>query len=1027
MNITDIFIRRPVLASVVSLIILVLGLRSLFALPILQWPQMEAASITVSTAYYGANPEVIAGFITTPLEASIAQAQGIDYMTSNSTTGDSEITVHLRLNYDANRALTEISSKVNAVINQLPREAEQPRLAIQNEAGATAAMYIVFSSDQIQSIQLSDYLARTVVPKLQSVPGVQAARLSGARMLALRAWLDPRKLAAVNLTAADVATAIGNNNFISAVGATKGQMITVNLTAGTDLHSLDEFRQLVIKRKGDALVRLSDVATVSFGAENYDLTAIYSGKPSAAVLIEAAPDANLLDVTKRVRALWPSIIQELPAGIKGVIDFDASVFVSSAVHEVVKTLIEALIIVTLVIYLFTGSLRSVVIPALAMPLSLIGAFAIMLTLGYSINLLTLLALVLAIGLVVDDAIIIVENIDRHIKEGMSPMQAALAGARELTGPIIAISVVLIAVYVPVGFQGGITGKLFTEFAFTLAGAVAVSAIIALTLSPVMCARLFKGAQQEGRLAKQIDHNLDVTRGIYQKILRVVLDSWPIAVAFGVIIIGLIFVLAKFSQRELAPAEDMGLFIAITTGPADATSQQMAMYGKQVREAAAKIPEINKSFVQFDGFGNVTNRSFAPMTLLPWDERKHTSTEISQQLQPYFDQIAGAQIVVFLPPSLPGGSSGLPLNFVIKTTEPFNNLYTVSENLLKKAKETGIFFYVANELRYDKPQTRIIIDRDKAATLGITMRDIGNALSSMLGGGYVNYFSMEGRAYKVIPQVEQSDRLNPDMLKNYFIRTASGASIPASTIISFQDETVPQAIAHFQQLNSATIGGVTSLPLGDALERMRQLAAEVLPQGYQIDYGGQSRQTMQESNNFATTLAFAILVIFLVLAAQFESFRDPLIVMISVPMAIFGAMVFIFLGVATFNIYTQVGLITLVGLIAKHGILIVQYANEEQRRGRNKLEAIEIAAGIRLRPILMTTAAMVLGAVPLILSSGAGAASRNDMGMVIATGISIGTLFTLFIVPAMYVFLAADHAQQQAQHDAEKIEALPGQH
>ena len=620
MNITDIFIRRPVLASVVSLVILVLGLRSLFALPILKFPYMQSAAVTVSTAYYGANPDVIAGFITTPLEASIAQAQGIDYITSNSTAGASEIKVFLRLNYDANRALTEISSKVNSVINQLPPEAQQPRMAITNEASGTAAMYIVFWTDQIESVQLSDLLSRAVLPKLQTVPGVLGAHLSGARTLALRAWLDPRKLAAVNLTASDVATAIGNNNYISAVGATKGQMITVNLTAGTDLHSVEEFRNLVIKRKGDTLVRLSDVANVSFGAENYNINAVFAGKQSTAIMIEAAPDANLLDVCQRVRDIWPTILHELPAGITGRIDFDASVYVNKAVGEVTKTLAEALVIVTIVIFLFTGSVRSVIIPALAMPLSLIGAFAIMLALGYSLNLLTLLALVLAIGLVVDDAIIIVENIDRHMKEGMSPMQAALAGARELTGPIIAISVVLIAVYVPIGFQGGLTGKLFTEFAFTLAGAVAVSAVIALTLSPVMCARLFKSGQQEGRLAQQIDHNLEVTRTIYQNILRVVLDSWPIAVAFGAIVICLIFVLAKFSQRELAPVEDEGLFIGIVTGAPDATPQQMSIYDKQIADIATKFPEIN-NFLQFEGFGNVTNRSFSPMTLKPWDDRE----------------------------------------------------------------------------------------------------------------------------------------------------------------------------------------------------------------------------------------------------------------------------------------------------------------------------------------------------------------------------------------------------------------------
>lgn len=1026
MNITDIFIRRPVLASVVSLTILVLGLRSLFDLPILQFPHMQTAAVTVSTTYYGADPEVIAGFITTPLEASIAQAQGIDYITSTSHTGYSEITVNLRLNYDGNRALTEISSKVNAVINQLPPEAQQPRLAIANNAAATAAMFINFYSDQMEANQLSDYLVRAVQPKLQSVPGVQAATISGARLLALRAWLDPRKLAAVDLTAADVSTAIGNNNYISAVGTTKGQMVTVNLTAGTDLHSVEEFRNLVVKRKGDAFVRLGDVATVSLGAEGYDVNAIFDGKPSVSIMIEAAPEANLLDVTKRVREAWPSIIEQLPAGIRGAIDYDATVYVSSAINEVTKTLVEALVIVTVVIFLFTGTLRSVIIPALAMPLSLIGAFGIMLALGYSINLLTLLALVLAIGLVVDDAIIVVENIDRHMKEGMTPMQAALAGARELTGPIIAISIVLIAVYIPIGFQGGLTGKLFTEFAFTLAGAVAVSAVIALTLSPMMCAHLFKGGQQEGRLAQKIDHNLEAARTIYQKMLHVVLDSWPIAVTFGIIIIGLIFVLAKFSQSELAPTEDQGMILGISTGPTNAAPAQMALYSKQVRDIVATLPEF-EHVIQFDGFGAVLNRSFSPMMMKPWSEREREAPEIAKELQTKFDKIAGAQVVAFLPPSLPGSGGGLPFAFVIKTTDPFHNLNEVTQGLIKKAQESGIFYFISTDLKYDKPQTRVVVDRDKAATLGISMRDIGGALGSMLGGGYVNYFSMEGRAYKVIPQVEQVDRLNPDALKNYYIRTASGATIPAATIISLETKTVPDSITHFQQLNAATISGVTSVPLGDALQRMREIAAEVLPQGYQIDYGGQSRQTLQESNNFVTTLAFAILIIYLVLAAQFESFRDPLIVMVSVPMAIFGAMIFIFLGVATLNIYTQVGLITLIGLIAKHGILIVQYANEEQRRGKSKREAIAAAAGTRLRPILMTTAAMVLGAVPLIFSSGAGAMSRNNMGMIIATGVAIGTLFTLYIVPAMYMFLAQDHAKQQARHNAQKIEPLPGRH
>ncbi|HEY3699483.1 MAG TPA: efflux RND transporter permease subunit [Spongiibacteraceae bacterium] len=1026
MNVTDIFIRRPVLASVVSLVILVLGLRALFALPVLQFPQTQSAAITVTTAYYGANPDVIAGFITTPLEASIAQAQGIDYMTSSSTNGASTITVNLRLNYDANRALTEISAKVNAVINQLPPEAQQPRIAIANNSGATAAMFINFIAADLEPNQLSDYLIRVVQPKLQTVPGVQNASVGGARLFALRAWLDPRKLAAMNLTAADITNALANNNYLSAVGATKGQMISVNLTAATDLHTVEEFRKLIVKRKGDALVRLEDVATVSLGAESYDINAVFDNKKSVAIMIEAAPDANLLEVTQHIRKIWPSIIEQLPAGMEGTIDYDATVYVRSAINEVIKTLIEALVIVTIVIFLFTGTARSVIIPALAMPLSLIGAFAIMLTLGYSINLLTLLALVLAIGLVVDDAIIVVENVDRHMKEGMTPMQAALAGARELTGPIIAISIVLIAVYIPIGFQGGLTGKLFTEFAFTLAGAVGVSAVIALTLSPMMCARMFKVAQHEGKLARMIDANLDFSRKMYQFFLRFILDSWPIAVTFGFIVIGLIFVLGKFSQNELAPTEDQGLIVNITTGPPNTTPQQMEMYSKQVYQIVAQVPELDHT-VQFDGFGGVLNRGFAPMIMKPWSQRARKTPEISQELQKKFDGVAGARIAAFLPPSLPGGGSGLPFAFVIKTTEPFANLNEVADALVKKAQESGMFYFIDNDLKYDKPQTSVIIDREKAALLGLNMRDVGTALGSMLGGGYVNYFSMAGRSYKVIPQVLQADRLNPDQLKNYFIRTQNGSTVPASTIISLKSETVPEAINHFQQLNSATISGITGVALGDALKRMREIAVDVLPTGYEIDYAGQSRQNIQESNNFASTLAFAILIIFLVLAAQFESFRDPLIVMASVPMAIFGAMVFIFLGVATFNIYTQVGLITLIGLIAKHGILIVQYANEEQRRGKDKRAAIEAAAGTRLRPILMTTSAMVLGAVPLVFSSGAGAVSRNNMGIIIATGISIGTLFTLFIVPAMYLFLAQDHAKQRAEQAELGLERLPGQH
>jgi multidrug efflux pump len=1019
-NVTDVFIRRPVLACVVSLVILVLGLRAAQDLPIRQFPKSEFATVTVTTAYYGANPDVVAGFITAPLEKAIAQAQGIDYLSSNSTTGLSTIKATLRLNYDSNAALTEINTKVSSVLNQLPPEAQQPTLML--STGQTQAqMYLNFSSDVMEPNQITDYLIRVVQPRLQTVPGVQEAQILAGRQFALRAWLDPQRLAAHGLTAADVRTKLAENNFISAIGTTKGQDVRVSLTAGTDLHSVEEFRNLVVKRAGDQLVRLQDVGNVMLGAENYDLTGSFDGRKAIAIAIFVAPDANLLEVTKAVREIFPDIQSQLPSVLKGLIVFDATMFVDSSIREVIKTLVEALIIVTIVIFLFLGSMRSVIIPVIAMPLSLIGAFFLMLVLGYTINLLTLLALVLAIGLVVDDAIIVVENVDRHMKEGMTPMQAALRGARELTGPIIAISVVLIAVYVPIGFQGGLTGSLFTEFSFTLAGAVAVSAVIALTLSPMMCSRLFKPHQSEGRFAQMVEHNLQVTSDIYQRLLRVMLDAWQVVVVFGFIIIALILVMTKMSQSELAPEEDQGFLPQLISGDPTATVEQMQRYSQQVLQIQQKEKTIAHT-VQYEGLP-AANQGFTITVMDPWDEREERTQELRVRLQKEYDKIAGARVAVFAPAALPGGGDGLPLQFVITTTDSFLNLNEVAATVMEKAQATGKFYFLDNDLKYDKPQVKLVIDRDKAATLGLTMQDIGAVLGSALGGGYVNYFSIDGRSYRVIPQVDQVWRLNPDQLNDYFLRTATGEMVPASTFASLSTEVVPQAIHRFQQLNSATISGVAGVPLGDALKTFADIADEVLPQGYSYDYSGQSRQVMTESSAFIGTLLFAIVIIYLVLAAQFESFRDPLIVMMSVPMAIFGAMLFIFQGAATLNIYTEVGLVTLVGLIAKHGILIVQFANEEQRRGLSKRAAVESAAVARLRPILMTTGAMVLGVVPLVLASGAGAVGRNNMGMVIATGLSIGTLFTLFVVPAMYLFIAADRSRKTAAADSSNAEVI----
>ncbi|HZR38263.1 MAG TPA: efflux RND transporter permease subunit [Nevskia sp.] len=1009
MKFTDIFIRNPVLATVISLLILVLGLRALAQLPVRQFPKSEIATVQIQTTYYGANSDVIAGFITTPLEAAVAQAQGIDYLSSTSLSGVSTITASLRLNYDANKALTEINTKVNSVINQLPPQSQQPQLTL-STGETTDSMYMSFSSETLPANKITDYLIRVVQPKLQTVPGVQTAEIVGSKQFALRAWLDPDKLAAMGLTAEDVYTAMSRNNYISALGSSKGQMVSVDITAGTDLHSVDEFKNLVIKNKGNAIVRLQDVANVMLGAEDYNFSALMNGRQAVFIGIKVAPDANLLSVISEVRNTFPEIAAQLPDGLNGRIVYDATEYINSAIREVVKTLVEALLIVSVVIFLFLGAPRSVAIPAIAIPLSLIGGFFVMLVLGYSINLLTLLALVLAIGLVVDDAIIVVENVDRHIKEGLPPYKAAILGARELAGPIIAISVVLIAVYVPIGFQGGLTGSLFSEFAFTLAGAVAVSAVVALTLSPMMTSRFLSDKQQESRLVQAIDRNFEWARGVYERWLGGALRHWPVVVVFGFVIVGLIFVMGKMSKNELAPEEDQSFMIVYGYAAPNATSQQMDVYGRQIREMIDQHPEKQNVF-QFTGV-NGNNTTLSGLILKPWSDRAKSAHELQVEIQGQVNSVAGATVYASQPPPLPTGTGGVstPVAFVLGTTEPFTNLDEVAQSMLDAAQKSGKFYYIDTDLKLDKPQVTVNVQRDKVATLGLTMQDVGSALGAMLGGGYVNYFSIAGRSYKVIPQVAQANRINPEQLKDYYIRAANGTVVPASTVISLKTDTIPTRISHFQQLNSATFSGVPAGTLGDALDYMKQLAKQMAPRGYSVDYAGQSRQYVQETSSFALTFMFAVIIIFLALAAQFGSFRDPLIVMMSVPMAIFGAMVFIFLGIknATLNIYTEVGLVTLIGLISKHGILIVQFANDEQRRGKSKLEAVMSAAGVRLRPILMTTFSMVLGVVPLVIAGGAGAMGRNHMGLVIFTGISIGTLFTLFVVPAMYVFLGADH-------------------
>jgi multidrug efflux pump len=1013
MGFTDLFIRRPVLATVISLLIIVLGLRALATLPILQFPRTTNAVVTVATTYYGADPDVVAGFITTPLENAIAQADGIDYMNSTSQSSVSTITVNLRLNYDPDKALTEITSKVTSVLNQLPPGSQQPVLTI--KIGQTFdAMYIGFKSDVLKQNQITDYLVRVVQPKLQAVDGVQTAEIVGGQNFALRAWLDPNKLAAYGVTAADVSQALTANDYIAGLGSTKGQMVQVNLTAATNLHTLDEFRNLIVKQANGAIVRLQDLGTVTLGADTYETRVAFDGEDAVYIGIQVAPAANLLDVIKGVYKVLPDVQSQLPQGLVEQVIYDSTEFVNSSINEVVRSLVESVFIVILVVFAFLGSVRSVVIPAIAIPVSLIGTFMMMLAFGFTINLLTLLALVLAIGLVVDDAIIVVENVNRHLDEGMPSIEAAIQAARELGGPIIAMTVVLIAVYVPIGFQGGLTGALFTEFAFTLVGAVTVSAIVALTLSPMMCSRLLQphvtgGRGWQDRLTDFIDRNFDRLRHGYRRWLHGSLNTVSVTAVFAVIILGSIYFLWGFSKTQLAPDEDQGFVIAFGTPAPNATLQQKLLYTKQLYGIFSAYPEMQHAF-QIDAPGT----SLAGLAMKPWDQRTRSANAIQQLMQQQINgSVAGERAATALPPSLPG-AFGLPIQFVITTTEPFERLNEVSQAFLQEAQRSGNFFFVDTDLKFDQPQSEVAIDRDKTAQLGLKMSDVGAALATALGGGYVNYFSLSGRSYKVIPQVQQTSRLNTDQLLNYYIKTSDGTPIPLSTVAKITTKTVPESLNHFQQLNSATIQGVSVLATGDALAYLKGVAARVLPQGYTIDYGGQMRQYVQESSGFVATFAFAVIIIFLSLAALFESFRDPVVILVSVPMSIAGALIFISLGIggATLNIYTQVGLVTLMGLISKHGILIVEFANGLQREGRSKREAIEEAASIRLRPILMTTAAMVLGVVPLITASGAGAVSRFDMGLVIATGLAIGTLFTLFVVPAVYLLIAADHAHER---------------
>lgn len=1029
MKFTDLFVHRPVLASVISLLILLVGLRAIGSLEVRQYPETRNTVVKVTTAYPGASSELVKGFITTPLQQAIAEANGIDYLFSRSVQGRSTIEAHMELNYDPNAAVAEIQAKVASQRNVLPEQSDDP--VIDSTTGdSTALMYLAFYSDSMLPSQITDYLLRVVQPQLQATPGVARAELIGNKTFAMRIWLDPQRMAALGVTANDVREVLRANNYLAGVGQAKGAYTAINLTATTDLASEEDFRKLVVRSTNGTLVRLSDIATAELGAEDYDSTSWYKGKPAIFVGMEQAPGANPLTVAQKIRNLIPEIRKQLPEGLQVHIPYDASVFIEDSIDEVFLTLAEAVVIVLLVVYLSLGSMRAAIVPAVAVPLSLVGAAFLMLLMGFSINLLTLLAMVLAIGLVVDDAIIVVENVHRHIEQGASRMDAALIGARELALPIIAMTTTLVAVYAPIGFMGGLVGTLFTEFAFALAGAVVVSGIVALTLSPMLSSRVLKAHGRQGRFEQWVEHWFTRLADRYQSLLHGMLDSLPATLLFASVVLVSIFFMFVTSKSELAPVEDQSILFFQATGPQTSTIEYNEAYTRQIVAAFESIPEYHESFFLL-GRGEPTT-TFGGFKMQPPSFRARSQMQVQPELQGKLQKIAGFQIAVFPRPSLPGSGGGLPVQFVITSEGSYRELDQVADQLIGRGMGSGRFMFLMKELQYTKPRSTLVIDRDRAGDLGISMRDIGRNLATLLGGNDVNRFSLEGRSYKVIPQVARDYRLQPDMLRDYYIRPGSSELINLSaglsatdlvrnsdaaslvsldSFIHLQESVEPSQRTQFQQLNSLTVVGVMAprVPLGDALSYLENTARDIFPRGFSWDYSGGSRQYAQQGSALLITAFLSMLVIYLVLAAQFESWRDPVIILVSVPMSIAGALAFITMGFATINIYTQVGLITLIGLIAKNGILIVEFANQLQiREGLDRRAAVERAAAIRLRPILMTTVSMIVAMVPLLTASGPGAISRFHIGLTIATGLGIGTLFTLFVVPAVYMLLARKH-------------------
>ncbi len=1004
---TDIFIRRPVLALVLSAVMLLLGLQAATELQLREYPEVEKSVIFVTAVYPGASAATVQGFVTTPLQRRIAAAKGVEYVTSESNPGVAQIEAWVRLGENSTEVLSEVITKVNEARFELPREVEDP--VVSNRTGGDAMMYVAMLSDEMSVQQLADYGMRSLQPVLSTIDGVGEARILGSGLFAMRVWLNPERMAAFGVTATDVDRAIRRDNYISAAGTTRGELVKASVDAETEVKTPEQFAALVVRQDGDQRVTLGDVAKIELASEDYESAAYSSGQETVFIAVTEAPGANPLQTAARVKAKLAELDSQLPADMTLFLDSDASIYISEALEEVLRTLAEASIIVILVILVFLGSLRVVAIPIVAIPLSLITVLFLIWTMGFSINLLTLLAMVIAIGLVVDDAIVVVENVHRHIEEGKQPLEAALVGAREVALPVVAMSLTLVAVYLPIGFLGGLTGVLFSEFALTLAGAVLVSGVIALVLSPMMCAYLLKDHDHQGKVSDWLDARFEALHKSYEGLLAHCLNHRGAVMLFAFFIFLSLPVFYLLSQKELAPEEDSGFIFAIATPPDYGSLEYTTYFLDEMVEAWRTVPEVTHSWQV-----NRPNSVFGGLNLKPWSERERTLEEVRQEVQAKYNRISGLEVFTFASGGLPGAESGLPIQFVISANVGYEELDRVAEEVLTKARRSGVFAFVNKDLRYSRPEVQVSIDRELAARLGISMEEIGRTLQIMLGEGETNRFSIEGRSYKVIPQADRGFRLTKEWLERYYVRTTTGSLVPLSTVVRLKKTVEPNTLKQYQQLNSVMVQGLVLPPnsLGDGLSYLEEALAEVAPLGYRVGYQGESRRFIQESQGFLLLFATSVVFIYLVLSAQFNSFRDPFIVLISVPLSIFGALVPLALGLATLNIYTQVGLLTLIGLISKHGILIVDFANKRIEAGQAPQAAVLEAAGLRLRPILMTTFATVLGVVPLLMAFGAGANARFAIGLMIAAGMLVGTLFTLFVLPTFYLLIGGRQRQPQ---------------